>query len=262
MAENGLPRTPNEAIRGFILLLVLGSVLEGFSAFHHDQIEIGVGFLAVGGFLAILDLYWVRISSWIKSRRWLVAALLVLLSAFSFSAGALWRYFSSPKDQSLQIFDGPSVLEIQSMDAALRNPATDIPFVANVHFKSDKDLVGVIGWGFLAVEAAEIPPSDLNSSFRAIHGLLMSLSANSLSTLPANENRFLSVEASGSLVVTDDDVKKVASGSRDIYVLYSWRYQLPGGSKIFVKDFCAYYEGNFTTWHYCPGTHNATFVAR
>jgi hypothetical protein len=262
MAESGLPRTPNEAIRGFILLLALGSVLEAFSAFHHDQIFIGLGFLAAGAILAILDFYWTRICGLIKFRGWHVAALLMLLSIFSFSAGAIWHYFSGPKGESFEVFDGPSVIGVSSMDAALRNPATDIPFLANIHFKSDKDLIDVASWGYLVVTGAEMSPVDLDPHFHAIHALLMSLYGNELSSLPANENRFLSVEASGALVVTDDDVRQVTSGNRDIYVLYSWRYRLPGRSKIFMKDFCAFYEGNFTTWHYCPGTHNGTFVAR
>lgn len=108
MAEEGMPRTAEGAIRAAIALLVLGAILEGFAAIHHGEILIAIGFFASAAILIVFDLFWPRISGWVKSRRWLVGALLVLLSAFSFAAGAFWLYFSGPKDESLEVFGEPA----------------------------------------------------------------------------------------------------------------------------------------------------------
>lgn len=94
MAENELPRTPDDAIRVYILALALGAVPEAWSAFHHDQIQVGAAFVAAGAILVVLGFYWSRIRGRIKSRWVYVPVLLILLSVFSFYAGYLTGHSS------------------------------------------------------------------------------------------------------------------------------------------------------------------------
>ena len=92
MAEDQPPQTPDNAVRAFIGLFVLGSVLEGFAALHHDEMLVAIGFFALGAILAIVDYFWKRIRARLGGRfaqtatnvatdfRWWVVCIIVVLA--------------------------------------------------------------------------------------------------------------------------------------------------------------------------------------
>jgi len=143
-----------------------------------------------------------------------------------------------------------------------RDPAKDIPFLVNIYFKSDGELAQMGQWGMILSLTSELSSSSLDDNFRTIHAVLMTTPTEDLGTMETNEVRFMSALTSGPMVITDDAVRQVASGSRDLYVMASWRYRTPGSSKILIKDFCAFFEGNLTNWKSCPGIHNSTFAVQ
>lgn len=104
--------------------------------------------------------------------------------------------------------------------------------------------------------------TTLDEAFHSIHAFLMSLSPTDAVTISAAQNQFLSVATAGPMIMTDNTVKEVLAGNRDIYVLMSWRYRIPGDRRTFMKDFCGFYAGTFANSKICPGIHNGTFVAR
>jgi hypothetical protein len=99
MAEGDPPQTVDNAVRGFILLFVLGAVLHGFEVMRADGIWSASMWWIIGGVLAIFDWYWVRVSTWLGSRfaetaskvatdfRWWVVTALILFLGVSISNG-------------------------------------------------------------------------------------------------------------------------------------------------------------------------------
>jgi hypothetical protein len=59
-----LPETADKAIRGFIALFLLGAVLEGWAAWHHDEIARAFEYWGVGAMLATLGVFWVKLREW------------------------------------------------------------------------------------------------------------------------------------------------------------------------------------------------------
>lgn len=169
-----------------------------------------------------------------------------------------WTFYQEHIDTEI----GSPAISIEGLKVLPRDPKTDIPFLVDVYFKSDTELIETTSWGFLLEPAVEIPPEALDENFRGIHALLMAFSPARLSPLPVNEQRFISVLGEHAVIITDRNAEEIASGSRALYVLVSWRYRLPHSSTIFLRDFCAYFEGTFANWKACAGKHNTTFVAR
>jgi hypothetical protein len=97
MAEGDPPQTADNAVRGFILLFVLGAVLHGFDVMGPDGIWYASVWWVVAGVLAIFDWNWVRFKTWFGSGfsetankvatdfRWWVITALVLFLGISFS---------------------------------------------------------------------------------------------------------------------------------------------------------------------------------
>jgi hypothetical protein len=122
MAEGDPPQTADNAVRGFILLFVLGAVLHGFDVMHADGIWSAGMWWIVGGVLAVFNWNWVRVETWLGSRfaeiankvatdfRWWVVTALTLflgvsisngttliLSQYNVIAGALFKYWRSQR---------------------------------------------------------------------------------------------------------------------------------------------------------------------
>jgi len=92
-----LPETADGAIRGFVALFVLGAVLEGWSALHHDEIIRALKYWGVGAMLSAIGVFWTRIRTLAGPRfsatashvatdfRWWVVAVIFILSLLTLS---------------------------------------------------------------------------------------------------------------------------------------------------------------------------------
>jgi hypothetical protein len=204
-----------------------------------------------------LGMIWTKIP--VKHSRWKgrIAFAAVACALIGFLVWG-WTFYQEHIDTEI----GSPAINIEDLKVLPRDPKTDIPFLVDVYFKSDTELIETTSSGFLLDPTVEIPPDALDENFRGMHAFLMSFSPARLSPLPANEHHFISVLGEHSVIIRDRDVEEIASGSRALYVLVSWRYRLPHSSTIFLRDFCAYFEGTFANWKACAGKHNTTFVAR
>lgn len=97
MAEGPPPETSDLAVRAFIALFVLGSVLHGFDVMRPDGIKSSVGWWIIATILAVFDWFWVRIKSLLGPRfaltannvatdfRWWTSALMLLFASLAAS---------------------------------------------------------------------------------------------------------------------------------------------------------------------------------
>ena len=109
MAEGNPPQTPDLAVRAFIGLFVLGAVLHGFDVMK-DGFKSTVTWWIVGGSLALIDWYWIRIKNWLGPRfaitannvatdfRWWALALVAVFAAVAGSD--IYRAATGTKDVS------------------------------------------------------------------------------------------------------------------------------------------------------------------
>lgn len=92
-----LPETADGAVRGFIALFLLGAVLEGWTAWHHDEFNRALQYWGVGAMLAALGVFWKKLRELLGPRfstsavsvatdfRWWIGSVVIILSWLTLS---------------------------------------------------------------------------------------------------------------------------------------------------------------------------------
>jgi hypothetical protein len=131
--SDDLPETGDKAIRWFVGFFVLGAVLEGWGAWHHDESIRALEYWGVATVLTALGVFWTKIRTWAGPRfsataahvatdfRWWVVAIISILSLITFSPFVEQRRwpFSAWTAPSV-IHDPPSAEDIAKATAPIR----------------------------------------------------------------------------------------------------------------------------------------------
>jgi hypothetical protein len=136
-----------------------------------------------------------------------------------------------------------------------RDLKTSVPFYTDVAWTilGDSDILNECHDGILLTPDDTLPTPELATHFQF---LLLELNVdNTLGRCTTTGNAgvpaYSTLYGSDGYIITDDITDEVKNGKKYLYVLMSWRYQLSGGSTVYLRQVCAYAQGQFSPWHNC-----------